>query len=423
MIGSDRVRAAVFPVGYFIRNGLVLWAAALMATAEVTAMAQRGMQWRGDLVWTIDWLPVSFILVGPVVAGFAAMDTARTAVGAHHLFRNPVGRTPAFAVAVSYAVVIGLVHLVVLGGALVASAPPVGDAAAPLAVLCQVLILAFFAVLGTAVGRFVGPVLAGICGALAAFALVYLLGAPSHHVGLLEIGGATIPRVGYAYNPAYLGYQALALMLVAAALLVLRPVVGLRRRQVSWPDATVAALLVAGVVVVSTVVKVDRLVAVGGSPSYCGAVSSIPTCFYPQHRRIAESFQGQFWVLVESAKDKGYGGLLPTRVEEASRTQLPQKADPRVAAFYVMPDHLQGARPTLQEIVLGIVQPLHCPQLQGAAPPSERYWSDLQALTATWVGLAAPVEAANMGQQGPPLTPAQATELLEGFRTCSYPHF
>jgi hypothetical protein len=413
----------LFPVGYFLRNGLVLWAAGLVATAEIAAMAQRGLQWRGDLVWTIDWLPVSFILVGPVVAGFSAMDTARTATGALHLFRNPVSRTPAFAIAVSYTVILGLTHLFVLVGALVLSAPPVGDDAAPLAVLCQVLILAFFSALGTAAGRFVGPVLAGVSGALAAFGMVYLLSAPSRHLMLLEIGGATIPRIGYAYSASYLGYQSVALLFAIAALLVLRPLEGRRRRQVTWGDTAVACVLVAGVVAISFTVRSDRLAAVDAQPTYCGAVSAVPTCFYPQHRRVAEAFQEQFWILVESARENGYGDLLPAKVEEASRTQLPQKADVRTAAFYVMPDHLQGARPTLQEIALGIVQPLHCRQVQGETPPSERYWTDLQALTGTWVNLADPGEAQRMGYMGKALTPKEAAEMLKGFRTCTYPHF
>ena len=416
-------RAPMFPVMYFVRNGLVLWAAAIVASTELVAALQRGMQWRGDLIWTIDWLPVSFILVGPVVAGFSAMDTSRVSVGTQHMFRNPVVRTPAFAVAVSYTVIIGLTHLLILGSALVLSLPPAGDAAALLAVLCQILILALFASVGTLCGRFAGPAIAGIAGALVALLLVYLLSTAAHHIGLMVIGGATIPRIGYAYNPSYLAIQSGALLLSIVAVLIVRPVEGPSRLHVTWKDALVATLLITVVATISLTVRSDRLVAIDARPTDCGAVDAIPTCFYPQHRRVSDAFQGQLWILVEAARQKGYGDILPERVEEASRTRLPQKFNPRFGTFFVMPDHLQGQKPTLQEIVLGIVQPLHCPQVQGAVPPSDRYWSDLQALTATWVGLAAPQEVERLGYQGPVLTPKQAAELVEGFRTCTYSHF
>lgn len=412
-----------FLVGYFARQWLLLWAAALAAVAELAIMVQRGMQWRGDLVWTLDWLPVSFMIVGPVLAGCVAIDTARTADGAGHLSRNPVLRTPAFAVWLAYTVVLGAIHLLVVTVALGLSMPPVGDAFAPLAVLCQLLILAFFAALGTAVGRFTRPLLAGVCGALAAFAAMYVVSAPADHLVLLEFGGATIPRVGYAYSGAFLGWQAVALLLAIAALLVLRPLDATRDRSIAPRDAVAAAVLVAGVVAVSMTVPDDRLEAVDAAPTSCGAAQGVPTCFYPQHERVAGAFTEQFWVLVDVARNSGYDDLVPERVEEASRTQLPQEDDPDVAAFYVMPDHLQGQQPTLWEIAGGIVQPLHCPQLQGELPPSERYWSDLNALVGTWVGLVDPALAEDGGYLGSPLPAERAAEIVEGFRTCTYPHF
>jgi hypothetical protein len=306
---------------------------------------------------------------------------------------------------------------------LILSMPPVGDAWAPLAVLCQLLILGLFAALGTAVGRFTRPLLAGVCGALAAFALMYVASAPADHLVLLEFGGATIPRVGYAYSGAFLGWQALALLLAVAALLVLRPVDATRDRRIAPRDAVTAAVLAAGVVAISVTVPGDRLESVDAAPTSCGAAQGVPTCFYPQHERVASAFTEQFWVLVDVARNSGYDELVPERVEEASRTRLPQEDDPDVAAFYVMPDHLQGHQPTLWEIAGGIVQPLHCPQLQGELPPSERYWNDLNALTGTWLGLVDPALAADSGYLGPPLSPEQAAELVEGFRTCTYPHF
>lgn len=412
-----------FPVSYFLRQRLLLWAAVIASGAEVTAMVQQGRQWRGDLLWTIDWLPVAFMIAGPVVAGCAAVETARSANGAAHLFRNPVTRTPAFAVTVSYAAVLGAVHLLVLAFALALSMPPVSDRWAVLAVLCQVLVLAFFAALGSAVGRFAGPVLAGACGALCAFAMVYLASSPAHHLVLLETGGATIPRIGYAYNPGYLAWQVVALLLAMVALLVPRPLDSHRRCHITTRDTVTAGVAVTAVMAISLTVTQHRLTAVDEQPTYCGVVKSIVTCFYPQHKRVARNFEAQFLVLVDSARNMGYEQILPAQVAEASRTRLPQTVDSQTAAFFVQPNHLQGAQPTLWEIASGIVQPTHCPQLRGEKPPPKRYWEDLEAVTATWVELAKPGAAKEMGYFGRPLAPAQTAKIVQGFRTCTYPYF
>lgn len=412
-----------FLARYLLQYGLLPWALAVQVGVEIAVLFQRGGQWRGDLVWTIDWLPVSLIVVGPVIAGFAALDMARMSVGTAHLFRNRLLRTPAAGIAAAYILCVSLVHLAVLTGALIASMPPVGDLFAPLAVLVQLLILAFFVALGTAIGRFVAPILAGITAALAGFAAVYLVSSPGDNVALLEYGGATIPRVGYAYDPVFLIGQAVMLGLCCVALLLLRPVDGQRLRSLTRRDGLIAGAAVALAVVISFVVPTDRLRSVQAEPTYCGATQGIPTCFYPQHERIAEPFQDQFWILAGVARENGYDDLLPDRMVEASRTQLPQSDDPMAGAFYVQPDHLQGFTPSLWEIASGIVQPVHCPQVQGEEAPSEQYWEDLNALTATWVELAEPGISEEMGYFGEPLSPDEASAMVNGFRTCTYENF
>lgn len=422
--GPRRARGGLtFLVRYFLRYGVLAWALAIQLGVEVAVLFQRGGQWRGDLLWTLDWVPVALVVVGPVAAGLAAIDTARLSVGAAHLERGRVSRAPTTGLALAYATCIGAVHLVVVTGALVASQPPVGDPFAPLAVLVQLLILAFFVALGTAVGRFVGPVLAGLAAAGAAFVAVYLASSPGDQVALLAYGGATVPRIGYAYAPGFLVAQAVMLALACLALLVVRPVEGRRVRRVSRRDGWVAGALVVAVGVISFAAPSERLRPIDATATFCGAVQAIGTCFYPQHERVAEPFKNQFWVLVSAARENGYDALLPRQVVEASMTGIPQDDDPSVAAFYVQPDHLQGTEPSLWEIASGIVQPIHCPQVQGDDPPSDLYWEDLNALTATWVDLAEPGTGEAMGYFGEPLDPQEAATLVDEFRTCTYADF
>lgn len=410
-------------VRYFVRNGLLRWAALATVAAEVAVAMQRGMQWRGDIVWTIDWIPVSFMIVGPVVSGLAAIDTAHSAHGAGHLFRGRVTRTPAFAITAAYAVVIGAVHLVVVATALAVSAPRVWDPWAGAAVLVQLAMLAFFAAIGTTLGRFAGVVMAGALGALSAFGLLFVASAPGDGVVLLEFGGATLPRVGYAYSPAYLGAQLLLLVVSIAGLLVLRPLDPLDRPRPARRDAVLAGTAVAAVIAGSLVVPSERLVPVKAAPTLCGAVQMVPTCFYPQHERVMRAFQDRMWVLVSAARENGYGDLVPRRILEASRTELPAAAGDGTAAFYVMPDHLQGKEPTSWEIVSGIVQPLHCAQVRQEQPPSDRYWQDLESLVVTWVSLAEPGIIDEVAYEGAILTPDEASTLSEELRRCTYVHF
>lgn len=411
------------PLWFVARYGATVLAGAVMLATELTAMAQRGMQWRGDLVWTIDWLPVSFVLVAPVVAGLSALDTARMATGAGHLAHGPFFRTPAFAVVATYSVLAVLTHCLVLAVALVVSAPQTWDPAAPLAVLVQLLMLVVFAALGGAAGRFARPKVAGSVGALSAFALMYVAGGPDQGLALFEFGGATVPRVGFAYDAGHLAWQAVALAAVAAALVVLRPVEGPRGRRPDPRDAAFSVVLLTLVAALVSTVDSDRLRVVGAAPTVCGEVEGVTTCFYAQHRRIEKDFQQALFVLASSARDQGYDALVPTEVDEAAPGSLPQDQDPEVAAFYVMPDHLQGASPTLWDVASGIVQPVHCPQVQGDDPPSDRYWKDLDALVGTWVGLADPSEVAMRAPDARTLGPAEAATIAEGFRTCTYPNF
>lgn len=418
-----RWSALPFPLTYVGRYGLVAVAAAIAATVDITAMTQRGMQWRGDLIWTIDWLAVSFIVMAPVVAGLSAVDTSRLSTGAAHMVRNRVTRTPAFAVFLTYAVLIIAVHVTVLVGALLLSAPTGWGTGWPLAVLCQLLMIACFSALGTLIGRWVRPVVAGALGALAAFALMYVATAPSDGMSPFDFGAATVPRIGFAYDAGHLTWQAACLALITVALLVPRLLEGSGLRRIVPRDAVVVLLLLAVVGAVMVGVRTPRLERVDARPTLCGAVGEITTCFYPQHERVERPFQDRLYALATAAQDKGYAAVVPREVHEARNGRLPQAVDPRVAAFYIMPDHLSGTLPTTWEVASGILQPTHCPQVQGEMPPSETYWKDLEAVTATWVALVDPAEAELHAPPQTPLTPQRAAELADQFRSCTYPDF
>lgn len=419
--GPSRIRSLLFLVIYFVRYGCLAITIAVIVGCEIVAMAQRNMQWRGDLIWTIDWLPVSFIVIAPVSAGFAAVDTARSAVGLGHLFYNHANRTPAAAVFFSHSASITCAHLFCMIAALTASQPPVWDSWAPLAILVQVLMLCFFVSLGTLIGRFARPVSAGLFGAVVSLLLMYLGGTEGGHFSVFAIGGATLPRIGYEYDPHYLLCQAVILSLCVVAFMVPRPKVRSSGYSIGLRDSMTVITIVMVITAAIVVSPNRRLVSdQHAEPTLCGDTASIPACFYPQHRRIALEFTDKLSTLVKAARENGYSSILPNAVFEASRTRLPQVYDSSVGAFYIMPANLQGVEVSFWQIASGIIQPLQCDQLQSDEPPSDRYWQDLGSLTATWVALIDPVQAEESGYPSN-MPPAHAATIMQQFRECTYP--
>ncbi len=70
---------------------------------------------------------------------------------------------------------------------------------------------------------------------------------------------------------------------------------------------------------------------------------------------------------------------------------------------------------------MGLVEPIHCPQLSGGQPPSDKYGSDLMALAAPWAMLVDPSAGEELfGYVDEPLTPEAAEKLYTEFRTCTH---
>jgi len=53
--------------------------ALLLVVLEAANLLQLGRPWRGELLWTTQWLGIVHFIVGPLLAGVAAVDAARLA--------------------------------------------------------------------------------------------------------------------------------------------------------------------------------------------------------------------------------------------------------------------------------------------------------------------------------------------------------
>lgn len=416
-IRDSRRGGASFLTAMVLVYGWVWICAVSLVGAMVPVLAMRGAPWRGDVIWTVDWLSIGFVIIGPVISGFVAVDTARLSAGSAHL-RARGWRQSANGIGLGYAVVITATYCLLVVGALVVSRPARLDSWTWLAVLAQIAMLWFFIAVGALAGRLVRPLLAGAIAAMVALVAVFTLSSPTGHVALLDGGAATVPRIGFTYAVGYLGLQLLALALVSAALTLVPARADGGLQTMSGRARVVTAMLIAAGSTVALLGPEDRLSPVEAAPTSCGAVASVPVCVYPEHRRVVEAFDQELWVLFESARAAGYGSLVPDRVEEAHQTSL--TGGPGVGPLYVTSDALSGADPTTWEVALNLVQPVHCEGVRGELPPREQYWTDLLALTGTWVNLVDPSLGEQNGYYEANLSPEAATALLEQFQTCTY---
>ncbi len=178
------------------------WAAVVVIIAEVVNFFNRGMPWRGELVWAVDWSGTGLILVGPIVAGAAAVDAGRLARTESSFLVDPIrGELRPFLLPWLAAILPALsVHLLgVVAYILVGTQPnaeiPAGRIA--LALLVQFMGIIFYGSLGSAIGKRFGSVAGGAGAAIGSIVLFYVfLGTSSERLAVLQFGRATASLIG-----------------------------------------------------------------------------------------------------------------------------------------------------------------------------------------------------------------------------------
>ena len=411
-------------IGYAARTVSGFWSFLAVLVLLGVNIWQRGADWYGDPLLVADAQGIPQLIIGPLLTAVAAVDAARlTSAGRRHLVSvAPSWRHPyVFAVLATW-LPVAISQILVGIGCLLVYAPESllsrtgADVAIALAVLTMVSLASVS--VGSFVGRFLGTVVAGLVGVLLGVLTVFVTVARSGAgaFGAFDVGGATVSRIGFAYDTGYLAWQGVVVACVSAAL-VLGPVVVVRARVLPSLRAVGAVTVAVWLVVAPPAfLPGQRMTFDPAAPSDCSGEPEI--CMYSESAHVREAYSSVIRGLIDEAASAGYAALVPDRVEQVSVTYGPQ----RTGRTHVVTFTVHGAEPVLVDLVVGMVTPVQCPQLSADEPPGEEFWTDVARVSATWLTLAgtSPDDAgAVFGLEGfTPLSPADVSDLTTAFRSC-----
>lgn len=411
-------------VQYALRTLVAPWLALVAIILETANSFQRGRPWVGEGLWTVEWFGIVLFILGPLAAGAAAVDAARLSrPGNIHLVVSVPGPwRPYVRAAIWCAVPLAAVHVAAIVVGFVSGEvtnPSAGWLAVAAGAAVQCLVIAWFTAVGSALGRLLHPVAAGLSGSLVGFALSFVLGDASGSDGfaLLDVGAATVSRLGLTYDYVYVNAQ-LAVLGVTAVLLLLVPTRAVRTVRVpGWTGAASVAAAVAVIVGAQANISAERLRADPHRPTAC--FDHAPRiCLFEEHGRYASEVSDRVHELVAAARSHGYSSLVPHAVIESSRTFT--GARPRVATLLLPLEPSQGDHLRLDDWVDQLAYPLHCPAVySNHAPPPGTFFRRLLLVEVTWlhlVGIRSELMYAEPGLHV--LTPSETADIMAGFAAC-----
>ncbi len=373
--------------GHAARSLVGPWGAVAVVGLEVVNLLQRGRPWRGELVWTVDWMGIVLFAAGPLLAGLAAVDAARiTRREALPVVGSAAQPWRAYVEAILWtAGPATLAHLVAFGTAIAMGLPgvlssSVGWSATAVALLAQILQFWWYTIFGSVVGRFLSPVGAGLTAAVGGLAVFYVLGF-GDRFDPFAVGGSTVSRLGLTWNVVYLGLQVLVLCVTAVVMAV--SIRGTRRRR-PVVDVTAGLGVVLVVGVASLVGPQQRTVAMEPTPPGQCLWGEPVVCVYAEHERIADAVYASVYEALDAARNNGYRSLVPELVHEVSRTYVPPRSE---IAGVATDQLLQGDEWDTFDLLWDLSTPWHCPQIRGEQPPDDAYFQSMEALVFTWLTL------------------------------------
>ena len=390
---------------------------------EVVVSLQRGSPWRGEGMWTVEWFAVPLFIIGPLSAAVAAVDAARLSrQGSIHLVVSvPYPSRPYLRAAAWTVVPLICLHALSIVTALLVGQvwhPSISWWAMLGAAIVELVGLLWYVALGSAIGRFTTPLLAGLVGGGVALGLNYLMGAAGSGVGfqLLDFGSATATMIGKTFSPAYLVAQGVVLAVTAALLLVLPPR-SWSGHAVPSPTGVLAAVAAVALIVGGTqTLPTKRVRNEARTPTYCtGTAPQI--CLYYEHRRFAPLIVPRIRALTQAARAAGYSAFVPDKVIESGTTNAADAAGVRPFLIW-QSAYEKGSLPD-ESIAYELIAPSQCPALRGDDPtaPPDSYDTRFFSLLGTFLHVAGEkLDYAPVAYRI--LSPAEAQQIMAEFARC-----
>lgn len=354
------------------------WIAAPLLVMLVVNAAQRGPTWRGDVLLGVDAQGIVLFVAGPLLLAAVAVDTARAGVRENvqdvaltrpamrpYLYAWLWGALPSIAVLCAFT-----------GGVMWFASADYLDRQALASSVATVVVFAvallFYAAVGSLIGRAAGPLAAGLIGVMAGLALAFsIMSTTGREFALLTLGGSTASRIGLEYSTAYRAWQ----LVLFAAMIAVAYLPAPR----FTPDG---ARLSFGVGIAALVVAIVPFARIPGAPPSPWVPQTSPPpllcqgtlpdlCLTPQHDYYRVRIAPILAEIANGAQQSGLDNVLPQRVVEISRADVPLPDGTTEWGFEIDP----GQTDDLQSFTTNLLLP-KCLN-QELTPRQTRAWQQL----------------------------------------------
>ena len=399
---------------YVLATGYGWLALPVAVGVEAFAFSHRGQPWTDDFVWATNWVGISILILGPVLAGLTAADSARllNLDWSSLTLTTPRGMLAMVTQAAMTTLSVIIVHVAAATLYATRAAPGAGELGPGLLqLLVQLTILLFFGLAGCLIGAVWPSPWAAVTAAGVSYALLWFWHGDSGRFAPLYVGGTTGGLLGLEPDLEYAGLQTLWR---ASAIATCTGVLLLR-----WPwRSGLTVGIVACIVALGAAAVVIRAALDEASPY---RVSSQPlafdcrgrepqVCLIHQHRRFADEAADTL-ASIYRGTPAGVRRLLPDKVDEAPPT-AGVSTDPAVGRFYLAPTNGDAGVVSVEQLARDLATPYSCPALFGATPPSQEYAD-------AFVALAESFTAAAQGAPAP-LADDEFARTYEAMMSCTY---
>lgn len=402
-------------IRYLLRTCWGPLAAVAAAVFEIYNFLRQGQPWRGEVIWAIDWSGTALIVVGPVIAGVAAVDSGRLAGGnASYLVDSGRNTSRAFLMPwLASFIPVAFAHLLVsvlyIWKAVSPNAPiPVGEIA--LAIASQMVGFAFYAAIGSVIGRLFGPIVGAVVSAVGCIVTFFILGTSGEKLSLLQFGRASASLIGFRMSPVFIGTQVLVLSAAVILLLTVPTLPGIKTRKLTILGALILASMVAALTVVSQT-PAERFVSTTAIPSVCGGEQP-SICVYPEHTRFMPYLLMQTSAVFQASDALGVRKYLPDHYVERLPSESPSTdGNGRIS----IPLEAYGRESlTGPEVAREMIFPYHCKALYGDTPPPIDFGDHLELAANALASRAGLLPGDNQS-----IDQAKVGKILASFHDCT----